>query len=89
MPRAFVDVDVCSWNLALTVRSVSPTYLPGQGVELAPAQGMWYTRPVLLSFSSMSLGCTSDSLRVPLEVTLVVRPFLLNMRVRGSVRPEK
>ena len=41
LPRALVAVDVCSWKRAAAVLSVSPTYLPGQGVELAPAQGMW------------------------------------------------
>ena len=43
LPRALEDVDLCSWKRAFTVLSVSPTYLPGHGVELAPAQGMWYT----------------------------------------------
>ena len=41
-PNAFVAVDVCSWKRADVVRSVSPMYLPGHGVEFAPAQGMWY-----------------------------------------------
>ena len=41
LPRALDDVDKWSWKRAVAVRSVSPTYLPGHGVELAPAQGMW------------------------------------------------
>ena len=41
LPRAFVAVDVCSCRRAATVRSVSPTYVPGQGMEFAPAHGMW------------------------------------------------
>ena len=40
-PKAFDAVEVCSWSLAAMVRSVSPTYVPGHGVEFAPAQGMW------------------------------------------------
>ena len=40
-PNAFVAVDVFFWKRAV-VRSVSPMYLPGHGVEFAPAQGMWY-----------------------------------------------
>ena len=38
---ALEAVEVCSLKRAAVVLSVSPTYLPGQGVELAPAQGMW------------------------------------------------
>ena len=38
---AKVEVDVFSRNRADTVLSVSPTYMPEQGMELAPAHGMW------------------------------------------------
>ena len=40
LPRALVAVEVCSWKRAAAVLSVSPTYLPGHGMEFAPAQGM-------------------------------------------------
>ena len=56
LPRAFVAVDICLLDRALAVLSVSPMYLPWQGVEFIPAQGMWYITPFFSSFSSLSFG---------------------------------
>ena len=82
-------VEQCSLKRADAVRSVSPTYLPGHGMELAPAQGMWYIWPIESFFSNWSLGLTSVSLIEPRDEMDVLSPLLLKSLDSGSVTPEK